>query len=386
MTVIVEVPGHGEVEFPDGMSEAEMEAAIRKNFMLPPKQQPKRDFSAIKTREQFNQLSPDDQKQYYKETQKRYKERGWGSGIPKLGYDVGGKVTDVTGSPALGFAANVATQAIPALLSSFNVGAGPVASATEKPAAWMMQNAVKPHVDDLSSGAADKAVKTMLEETISPTRGGMVKTNKIVDKLHKQVEEGVAASPAEVSVEAVGQRLLPTYERAVAQANPKPDLAAIKQAWEDFVESPLVAGQEKIPVQVAHAIKRGTQQSLGSKSYGELGSAAIEAQKGIARGLREETAEAVPNIVEALKREAALMNVKDVAMARALMEANKNPLGLAGLRMDNPLSATTFLADRMAALKALLAHGLYATGKPTVATPLGMTVGEALQNRGLYSE
>lgn len=34
MSVIVEVPGHGEVEFPDGMSDADMESAIRKNFMI----------------------------------------------------------------------------------------------------------------------------------------------------------------------------------------------------------------------------------------------------------------------------------------------------------------------------------------------------------------
>ena len=34
MSVIVEVPGHGEVEFPDGMSDEEMSDAIRKNFML----------------------------------------------------------------------------------------------------------------------------------------------------------------------------------------------------------------------------------------------------------------------------------------------------------------------------------------------------------------
>src|SRR5688572_21513353 len=37
MSVIVEVPGHGEVEFPDGMSDEEMETAIRRNFMLPQK-------------------------------------------------------------------------------------------------------------------------------------------------------------------------------------------------------------------------------------------------------------------------------------------------------------------------------------------------------------
>src|SRR3990167_5034815 len=302
------------------------------------------------------------------------KERGFGTGIPKLGYDVGGKVTDLTGSPKLGYVANVATQAAPALLSSFTTKA-PLMT---WPAKRLMQSAVKPSLADRTSGAADEAVKTMLSEAIYPTRGGMDKAGKIVNKLHEQVEGAIAPSTAEVNVGNIGQKYLEQYSKAITQANPADDLSAVQKAWKEFQSSPLVADLEAIPVQLAHLLKRGTQQALGGKAYGEVGSASMEAQKALARHLREGVAEAVPAVVEPLKREASLMNVRDVAMNRALAEASNNPMGLAALRMDNPLSALTFMADKSARIKAALARLLHVGSQPQVLTPAAMATTQAM--------
>jgi hypothetical protein len=164
-------------------------------------------------------------------------------------------------------------------------------------------------------------------------------------------------------------------------------LDAIRSVWDKFRTSPLVAGKTDIPVQLAQELKKGTYRAIGGKAYGEIGSASVEAQKALARGLREEVAKAVPSITAPLSREASIMNVMDVAGNRALMEANKNPLGLAALRMDNPASAATFLADRWAALKAFLAMQAYGAGKPQVLGPLGAAAGTAMNNRpALYQE
>lgn len=316
-----------------------------------------------------------------KTTQALYEEakaRGFGTGIPKLAYDVGGKVTDVTGSPKLGFVANVATQAVPALLSSFSLADKVPAPLLKWPAKRLMQSALKPSLADRLSGAADDAVERMLPEAIYPTRGGMDKAGKIVDKLHAQVEGAIAPATAEVNVGDIGQKYLEQYSKAIGQANPNADLAAVQSAWKEFQSSPMVANQETIPVQLAHLLKRGTQQTLGSKSYGEVGSKSIEVQKALARYLREGVAEGVPSVVEPLKREASLMNVRDVAMNRALAEANNNPLGLAALRMDNPLSALTFMADKSARIKAAIARLLYVGSQPQVLTPAAMATTQAM--------
>jgi hypothetical protein len=45
------------------------------------------------------------------------KKRGWGSGAPAVIDEAGGRVTDITGSPEAGFAANIALNAIPSLLT-----------------------------------------------------------------------------------------------------------------------------------------------------------------------------------------------------------------------------------------------------------------------------
>jgi hypothetical protein len=320
--------------------------------------------------------------------------RPFGSGVPKFAYELGGKATDlatnVGATPqvaaGMGVTANFLTQAIPAFLLSGRFMDAPAQSLLRKPAEKLMQSAVKPSISDLKSGDAGKAISTMLDEGIYPTQGGMAKASTLADDLEKQVQSAIAQSNARVGVAAAGSRLRDPYNRALNQVNPQGDLAAIRSVWDEFRTSPQIAGKTDIPVQLAQELKKGTYRALGNKAYGEVGAASVEAQKALARGLREEISKAVPQIADPLKREAALMNVKDVAGNRALMEANKNPLGLAALRMDNPLSAATFMADRWAALKAFLALQANSLGKPQVLGPTGAAASMATSRPALYQE
>jgi hypothetical protein len=373
MSVIVEVPGHGEVEFPDGMSDEEMASAIRKNFMLAAPEKPKVEMKRPMTKKEATQAA-------YEEA----KAKGWGTGVPAFANEVGGKATDVAaeaGLPpeaaaGLGLAANVMTQAAPALASSFSLPSkAPVSMLTKATGLprWLMQTAVKPSTDDLLSGAAKPALTTMLDEGITPTMGGMTKAAKITQKLDDQVGKAIADSQAKIPVSEVASRLNDTLKTAGMQVNPKSDMAAVENAWTEFLVNPHIVGKKEIPVQLAHELKKGTYKALGGKSYGEMGSTSVEAQKALARGLREETMKAVPSIEEPLARQAALMNVRDVSGARALQEANKNPAGLAALRVDHPLSGASFLADRWAWLKAMIALGLHRGTYPQALTPMGVT-------------
>jgi hypothetical protein len=243
----------------------------------------------------------------------------------------------------------------------------------------MMQNAVKPTMASRKSGDAGRAMGTMLKENIYPTAGGMDKVSKITSTLDDQVEAAIAGSNAKIPVSNVTARLEDPMQKFGRQVNPQADVAAIEDVWTKFLTNPAISGKSEIPVQLAHELKKGTYQSLGGKSYGEVGSAAIEGQKALARGLREESMAAVPGIVEPLKRQASLMNVRDVAADRAILEANKNPLGLAALRMDHPLSATMTMADRIAALKAFIAMQMYGGSKPGVLAPLGTSAGALME-------
>src|SRR5690606_33513600 len=121
-------------------------------------------------------------------------ERGFGSGIPKLAEELGGKVTDFAASlgasprvaAGLGAGANVLTQGIPIALTSASAANTP--SVLQPLARWLMQSAVKPGAAHRASGDAVKALDTMLHEGIKPTTGGMEKAANIVSKLNKQVE------------------------------------------------------------------------------------------------------------------------------------------------------------------------------------------------------
>jgi hypothetical protein len=124
---------------------------------------------------------------------------------------------------------------------------------------------------------------------------------------------------------------------------------------DDFMQHPTYPGQT-LPIQAAQELKKGTYKTL-SKKYGQLGSAEVEAQKGLARGLKDEIANAIPEISGLNAQEAKLITTLNVAERRALMELNKNPMGLAALTTD-PRAWAAFMADRSSAFKALAARML----------------------------
>ena len=299
---------------------------------------------------------------------KDMQERPWGSGIPKMGEDVGGAVVDATGSPAAGYAANVAAQ-LPTALFGFR--SGPMQSMTEAPARSLMQSAVKPS-STLPAKDVQSGLTIMLQEGISPTEAGMSKASRLAQKLNETTDAAIAASPEKVNVKRVVSRLVDPYKRAMNQVNPQADMDAIEAVRKGFVSSPAVAGQADIPVALAQKLKSGTYTAVGEKAYGELGSASVNAQKQLARGLREEVIGKVPQIADTLKRESALRNVMEVAASRAAMDANKNPLSLGtsiAAIMHDPLAAAGMWANASTRVKALMAQLLYQGGRPEVALP-----------------
>lgn len=262
----------------------------------------------------------------------------------------------------LGYGANVGLQSIPALFGG-KVAQEAAAPALQDAGRSLMQSAVKPTLEQLRSGDAAKAINTMLEQGYSPTSSGVQAMRSKIADLSDEVSQAIANSPATVNKGAVASRLQDALARFQNQVNPQADTAAVEKALNEFLSHPLLTGKSEMPVQLAQALKQGTYQQLGSKPYGELSGASTEAQKQLARGLREEISKAVPGVAGLNAKQAELINAADVAERRALMAPNVNPISL-GFLAQNPKAAAGFVAEKTPWFKALLARALYSGAKP----------------------
>lgn len=222
-------------------------------------------------------------------------------------------------------------------------------------AAKLMQSAIKPTIKQLKTGDAQTAVRTLLDYGINPTKEGVNKLRALIDDLNTQVADKIASSSATIPKANVLQRLADVKTTFGNQVSPTADLAAIDRVGDDFLAHPLHPGAD-LPVQAAQELKQGTYKTL-AKKYGQMGGAETEAQKGLARGLKEEISNAVPEVVGLNAEETRLIKTLNVAERRALMELNKNPMGMASLA-KNPLGWAAFMADRSAAFKSLAARML----------------------------
>jgi hypothetical protein len=226
----------------------------------------------------------------------------------------------------------------------------------------LMQSALKPTIAQLKSGEAKTAIDTLLKYGINATGEGAERVKTMVGDVDKEILDAIAGSGARIPKQDVLNRLKDVEGRFTNQVNPTSDLAAIQNVGTDFANHPMLTGQD-IPVDVAQRLKQGTYKIL-EKKYGQVGTAETEAQKGLARGLKEEIAKAVPAVGPLNKKQSDLIKTMKVVGRRSLMDENRNPVGIAGLS-QSPLQLAAMLADRSALVKSLAARGINA------ATPEG---------------
>lgn len=257
-----------------------------------------------------------------------------------------------------------------------------VRSGTNAAAKKLMQSAIKPTLQQLKTGEADVAIETLLKYGINPTKGGVEKLKALVDQKNAQIASEIAASSALIDKQKVIAALDPVRNKFGTQVTPAKDLAAIQEVSDAFMAHPRFPGAS-IPVQDAQKLKQGTYRVLSGK-YGQLGSAETEAQKGLARGLKEEIGAAVPSVVALNAEESALLKTLSVAERRSLMELNKNPMGLAALA-GSPTSWALFMADKSAAFKALAARAVNSSGSGGAGLLSDALANPALRNAGLLS-
>lgn len=247
----------------------------------------------------------------------------------------------------------------------------------------LMQSALKPTIKQLKTGDARVAVDTLLDYGINPNKRGVERLRGTVDNINDDIAARIAGSNATVSRQKALDCLADVRAKAGNQVSPAADVGAIQGIADDFLNHPNIAS-DAIPVQQAQELKKGTYQALRGQ-YGQVRGSAIEAQKAVARGLKDQIAEVVPGIGPLNAEEARLLKTLDVAERRALMEMNKNPMGLSILA-GNKAAFVGFMADRSAAFKALAARAINrASVAPTYATTLADQLANPMLRGGLLS-
>jgi hypothetical protein len=215
-----------------------------------------------------------------------------------------------------------------------------------------MNSALKPILKAHKSGDAAVAVDTALKYGINPTKAGVEKLKNLIDETNQKISTAIEGSTATVSRDAATSRVGPVMKRFADQVAPEADIGAVNSVLDQFGRRP-----ENLTVQQAQSLKQGTYKKLEKAYNGELGTASIDAQKAIARGLKEEIATAVPEISGLNALDSQLYKTLDVLERRTLMEMNKNSLGLSVLA-HSPMTWAIYMADHSATFKAIAARML----------------------------
>lgn len=278
-------------------------------------------------------------------------------------HKAGEMVNEGTDSPLLATAVNTGLQALPTAL--LKGGAATAPGMMVDTAKGLMSSALKPTLEQLRTGKAARAIDTMLEKGINATPGGAAKLRAEIDTLNAEIFDAIKNSGATVDKYAAARELYKLTQDLKKQVTPGNDLAIVRGAYNEFLNHPLLSGND-IPVALAQELKQGTYKSVGGKAYGELKGTEIEAQKALARGLKEEIAQAVPGIGRLNAMESEALNALSVVERRALMDANKNPMGLS-LLANNPKAWAAFMADKSALFKSLLARMVNSGAAPVEA-------------------
>lgn len=281
--------------------------------------------------------------------------RPWGSGLPKVMYDVGGRIADA-GFPGVGAAVNAIPDALQMMFSG-NVAAAAAKPAMEGTARVLMRSAMKPTLEEVKKGRAAPAVETMLKEGFNPTAGGVEKMKSALGDLNAKVESEIAGSGATIPTARVADYVPNAYQRFSKGPQAVSAIEDLGKVQDTFLQHPEVMGAREIPIQVAQDMKQGYQRAIGDKGYDVLKTPTTEGEKQVARGLRELIGQARPGVVGPLAKEAEIIRALKIAERRVAVDANKNPIGLGWV--GQPWMIPFWMWDRSALGKSVAARALY---------------------------
>lgn len=192
------------------------------------------------------------------------------------------------------------------------------------------ESALKPST---TLSAADRAavVKTGLDQGIPVSKGGLEKLTDRIDTLNQAIKDEIAQDPNRpIDPNSVASRADTAKAKFAKQVNAGGDLTAIDASKRQFLsEQGAVNGNPAPPMNAidAQEMKQGTYRVLSGK-FGEQGSASVEAQKALARGLKEEIATQFPEIGKLNDDESRLLNLQPVLERAVNRISNHQAIGI----------------------------------------------------------
>lgn len=242
------------------------------------------------------------------------------------------------------------------------VGQG-IGAGMQRAAPWLMQKAVKPGValTEEYRTTGPKVARTLLNEGVNVTDGGVQKLQQLLSATNQDIADAVQAAKGSIAKTNVAANVLPTAAKLAQQVNPTAALEDVGQGVTEFMNHPVYSGPS-VSVPEAQAMKVGTYQQIG-KQYGQLSSAAVETQKALARGLKDEVAAAVPEISALNKRDSDLLAALDAVGRRVAVGGNRDPVGFAWVASASPKTFLAALIDRSPAVKSMIANGMWSSAE-----------------------
>lgn len=214
-------------------------------------------------------------------------------------------------------------------------------------------SALKPS-PSLPAATRAQIVDTALKNEVPVSKGGLEKLQDKVDTLNQAIKDEIAKEPNRpIDPNSVATRADAAKARFATQVNAQPDLNAIEASRQQFLneqgQQPAVPAQPTgvlgpngqpimSPAQPptpappmnaadAQAMKQGTYRVLKGK-FGEQGSASVEAQKSLARGLKEEIATAFPEIGRLNADESRLLELQPLLERAVNRISNHQAVGI----------------------------------------------------------
>ncbi len=285
-------------------------------------------------------------------------------------HELGGKVVDATGSPAAGYVANVAAQALPTVVGAF--GGSTLGKPLMEGAGRIgMRSAIKASAGNLERGKVPAAVETMLKEGYSPTNAGVAAMRDRIGTLASEADAVIAPSNKVIELARALQNTAGVAGNARAATTGVKDAETALDVGRQLMAHPSVDDLGTMSVQAAQAMKQANYKSMGDAAYG-MGlkpAAERDALKAVTAALKQNIERAEPAVAPINAKMSELVNALKVSQRRALMEGNKDPLSLGtsfAAAMNNPAAALGLYANSNAGVKAMLARMLYsgANGVP----------------------
>lgn len=185
------------------------------------------------------------------------------------------------------------------------------------------ESALKPSTT-LSQGERAAVVKTGLDQEIPISKGGLEKLQDRIETLNQSIKDEIASDPNRpIDPNKVATRADDAKAKFAQQVNKRADLKAIETSKDEFLdENPGSMGAAD-----AQAMKQGTYRVLKGK-FGEQGSASVEAQKALARGLKEEIASQFPEIAKLNADESRLLDLQPVLERAVNRISNHQAIGI----------------------------------------------------------